>query len=63
MPERELTPEREKRRKDFKSENAPEANAPPSEDTPEKDVAPELEGESPETESEITKKIDKTKRH
>ena len=55
MPERELTPERDKRKKDFKAENAPETNEPPAEDAPEGVVTPELEGET-------TKKIDKTKR-
>ncbi len=62
MPERELTPEREKRRKDFKSENAAESNEPPAEDAPEGVVTPELEGEPLETEGETTKKVDKTKR-
>ncbi|MHA1126758.1 MAG: hypothetical protein ACTSO7_15545 [Candidatus Heimdallarchaeota archaeon] len=62
MPKRELTPEREKRRKDFQAENAAGSSEVPSEDKPEQTVAPEMEGEALETEGETTKKIDKTKR-
>ena len=48
MPKRELSPERDKRRKDHQAKNAAGSSLPPSEDEPEQVV-------SPETESEITK--------
>ncbi len=57
MPKRELTPEREKRRQDFQSENAPESSSPPSEDAPEQDVNPETERDALETEGETTEII------
>ncbi len=62
MPERELTPEREKRRKDFQAESAAGSSAAPSEDASEDVVSPEAEGEALETEGETTRKIDKTKK-
>jgi hypothetical protein len=57
MPERELTPEREKKRETFQAKNSPGAEVIPSEDAPEQDVAPEFEGEPLETEGETTEKI------
>ena len=57
MPERELTPEREKKREDFKAKNTPGAEVIPSEDAPEQDVMPEFEGEPLETEGETKEKI------
>ena len=44
--------ERQKRRQTFKARNAPGSRAPPSEDLPENDVSPEMEGDVLETEGE-----------
>jgi len=62
MPERELTPKKDKRRKDFQAENAADSSLPPSEDEPEQVVSPEMEGEDLETAGEKTKRIVKPKR-
>jgi hypothetical protein len=62
MPEREVTPEREKRRKDIRSKRAPGSSSPPSEDAPEQEVTPEAEGEALETEGETSEKIEEPSR-
>jgi len=62
MPKRELISEREKRKRAFQSENAPESSTPPSEDAPEQVVAPETEGEILGTEGETTEVISKSTR-
>ena len=44
---------REERKQRAKSRHSPESRAPPSEDLPEKDVSPEIEGDVLDTEGEV----------
>ena len=62
MSKREIIPEREKKRNDFQSRNAPGSNPVPTEDKPEEDITPEFEGESLTTDGETYDKLTKPSR-